>query len=177
MSVNVYDPSTSTLTKVAGNTNTNINKISKAEYEALSEEDKNNGIYCIIDDYADNNASTIEYSNTTSGLSSTTVQDAIDELNSNLEGEFVSLGNNGGYKKVGNVVTVNTYFVVGTTEGAHVLASNLPMPVDIAALSTIEIAHGTSIRAYINKNRELIVLEPLTHTTNRVYITGSYICV
>lgn len=117
------------------------------------------------------NATEIAYNNTT-------VAAELNKLNSNLEGEFVSLGNgNGGYKKVGNIVTVNSYFIVGETPGVYVLATNLPMPIEIAVLNVIEHAHGTSLTTFINKNGELIVLEPTTYTINRIYITGSYICV
>ena len=63
-------------------------KISKEDYEKLSEEEKKSGIYLVtgLDDTEDGGgrADLISYDNTNSGLGSTNVQGAIDELNSNL---------------------------------------------------------------------------------------------
>lgn len=56
-------------------------ELTQSEYDALSDEEKNNGTtYYITDADANGEASTVGYSNTTSGLSATTVQDAIDEI-------------------------------------------------------------------------------------------------
>ena len=63
-------------------------KISKEDYENLSEEEKKSGVYLVtgLDDTEDGGgrADLISYDNTNSGLGSTNVQGAIDELNSNL---------------------------------------------------------------------------------------------
>lgn len=54
--------------------------ITKEDFNKLSEDEKNKGIYHIIDAGEFGDASEIDYDNTTSGLSSTKVQGAIDEL-------------------------------------------------------------------------------------------------
>ena len=63
-------------------------KISKEDYENLSEEEKKSGVYLVtgLDDTVDGGgrADLISYDNTNSGLGSTNVQGAIDELNSNI---------------------------------------------------------------------------------------------
>ena len=64
-------------------------KISKEDYENLSEEERKTGIHLVtgLDDTENGGGSAdlISYDNTNSGLGSTNVQGAIDELNSNLE--------------------------------------------------------------------------------------------
>lgn len=56
-------------------------ELTMAEYEALSEEEKNNGsIYFITDAGGQRDAITVTYNNTSSGLEATNLQDAIDEL-------------------------------------------------------------------------------------------------
>ena len=59
-------------------------KITQADYDNLSEAEKNKGIYVITDADASGgggSADLIAYNNTNSGLDSTNVQGAIDELN------------------------------------------------------------------------------------------------
>ena len=59
--------------------------LTQAEYDALSDEEKNSDTtYYISDANAEGNAGTVEYDNSTSGMSATNVQSAIDELNDNL---------------------------------------------------------------------------------------------
>lgn len=65
--------------EIAGNTS-GIN-ITLAEYNALSEEEKNHGIYYITDVDDNASASTTMYDNTNSGLGAKNVQNAIDEVN------------------------------------------------------------------------------------------------
>ena len=59
--------------------------VTQVEYNALSEEEKNKGIYVITDAYADGIASNVGYSNTTSGLTATDVQGAIDEVDGKID--------------------------------------------------------------------------------------------
>lgn len=63
-------------------------KISKEDYENLSEEEQKKGVYLVtgLDDIEDGGgrADLISYDNTNSGLGSTNVQGAIDELNKNF---------------------------------------------------------------------------------------------
>lgn len=59
-------------------------EITQAEYNALSEEEKNNGkIYFITDVNEGGTASEVYYDNTKSSITSSNVQNAIDELNEN----------------------------------------------------------------------------------------------
>lgn len=64
-------------------------KISKEDYENLSEEEQKTGVHLVtgLDDTENGGGSAdlISYDNTNSGLDSTNVQGAIDELNSNFE--------------------------------------------------------------------------------------------
>ena len=64
-------------------------KISKEDYENLSEEERKTGIHLVtgLDDTENGGGSAdlISYDNTNSGLGSTNVQGAIDELNSKLD--------------------------------------------------------------------------------------------
>ena len=74
-------------------------KISKEDYENLSEEERKTGIHLVtgLDDTENGGGSAdlISYDNTNSGLGSTNVQGAIDELNSNLNNgvRFVNYSN------------------------------------------------------------------------------------
>ena len=74
-------------------------KISKEDYENLSEEEQKKGVYLVtgLDDIEDGGgrADLISYDNTNSGLGSTNVQGAIDELNSNLGGISFVLNEDG----------------------------------------------------------------------------------
>jgi len=67
---------------VAYNSTANMVALTQAEYNALSTAQKNNGnFYCITDaDPSYFSAENIDYDNTESGLLSTNIQDAIDEL-------------------------------------------------------------------------------------------------
>lgn len=67
-------------------------KLTQAEYDVLSNEEKNNGkMYLITDANEVGEAGQISYDNTSSGLSATTVQSAVDELNSTKVGEYTVL--------------------------------------------------------------------------------------
>lgn len=58
-------------------------EMTKAEYDALSEAKKMDGtVYMITDDTGGWEAENASYDNTTSGLTATNVQDALDEINS-----------------------------------------------------------------------------------------------
>lgn len=66
--------------------------LTQAEYDALSQAEKTNGtVYFVTNSTAagDINAAAISYSNTSSGLTGTNVQSAIDEIDTTLD----SLGN------------------------------------------------------------------------------------
>ena len=80
------EPKVETVVNVNGD---NSLELTVDEYNALSEEEKTNGTtYYITDGVASDiekiSANNIEYDNSTSGLSSTTVQDSVDEINNNL---------------------------------------------------------------------------------------------
>ena len=63
----------------------------QAEYDALSQEEKNNGVYWITDSDVTPtaiNASNVSYNNAQSGLEASNVQGAIDKLNDNLTGSL-----------------------------------------------------------------------------------------
>lgn len=80
-------------------------KISKEDYENLSEEERKTGIHLVtgLDDTENGGGSAdlISYDNTNSGLGSTNVQGAIDELNSNLGTQVT-------YSLSGTTLTITT---------------------------------------------------------------------
>lgn len=117
-------------------------ELTQAEYDALSEEEKNNGTTYYIKDGDTNlpvNATNINYNNTDSSLSSTNLQDAVDEINNKFTCESIataSITTNTDYVnsitnfkiyKMGNIA-----FVSGAVDfkkqGANVvIATNLPI--------------------------------------------------
>ena len=68
------------------NKSSSMKEITQDAYDALSEEEKNNGTMYLISDAAEVcEAGQIAYNNTISGLSSTNVQSAIDEISGNMK--------------------------------------------------------------------------------------------
>ena len=66
--------------------NNGFKELTKAEYEALSEEEKNSGtLYLITDDTDEYKAGLIEYNNANSGLTAKDVQGAIDEVSAETD--------------------------------------------------------------------------------------------
>lgn len=61
-------------------------EVTQEEYDALSDEEKNNGkIYFITDVYSGGTATEVFYNNTKTGFKSANIQDVIDELNEKVE--------------------------------------------------------------------------------------------
>ena len=105
-------------------------ELTQAEYNELSDEEKNSEIvYLISDAYDIGEAEQISYDNSTSGLSATNVQGAVDELNTTINtrlitddnwnnvNEFITLMRKGGIMFVRGVsdswkLTKNTYNAV-----------------------------------------------------------------
>lgn len=66
-----------------GNSNADVDPgitLTQAEYDALPEEERLNGLYYIIDGYSGGEASNIEFNNTGTTIVATNVQAAIVEL-------------------------------------------------------------------------------------------------
>ena len=113
-------------------------KISKEDYENLSEEERKTGIHLVtgLDDTENGGGSAdlISYDNTNSGLGSTNVQGAIDELNKNLKwkllGTTVGDINSSTYERLTlpnnfnelNVTLFDSEFIYTW----HILKENLP---------------------------------------------------
>lgn len=80
-----------------GNSNADVDPgitLTQAEYDALSDEEKVNGLYYITDGYSGGHASNIEFNNTNSGMVATSVQGAIDELSDKVDHAGASINDN-----------------------------------------------------------------------------------
>ena len=92
-------------------------EITQAEYEALSDVDKNNGkIYFITDVYSGGTATEVFYNNTKTGFKSANIQDVIDELNEKVEivdKEKVDKSN-----VVNNLTTTEEGFILDARQGS-----------------------------------------------------------
>ena len=114
---------------VAYNTTSNMVALTQAEYNSLSSAQKNNGNFYFITDSDPSyfSASNIDYSNTTSGLTATNVQSAVDEIMSTssvitptLNGVSTSTaaGEVCKYWKSGKVVTITFDLIMATASSA-----------------------------------------------------------
>jgi len=128
-------------------------ELTQAEYDALPTTEKMNGsIYFISDGEASYpSASTMRYDNSTSGLTATSVQAAVDEVNEKVNDnawDIAELNNGltnlsytsqgltytsgsgtfvaGGYCKIGNLVVVNFRFNATASNGVYI--NNFPRP-------------------------------------------------
>ncbi len=117
-------------------------ELTQAEYDALSEEEKNNGTTYYIKDGDTNlpvNATNINYNNTDSGLSSTNLQDAVDEINNKftcesiatasitINTDYVNLITNFKIYKMGNIAFVSGAVDFKKQGTNVVIATNLPI--------------------------------------------------
>lgn len=116
-------------------------KITQAAYDALPEEEKNNGIYVIEDDEGNIFvARNIEYDGSKTGLGAT-VQQAIDNIATPQFKEFiidstdfshVRSGTSSYYTEIGDFVLVSIYLtnnVAITANTAYKMPTNLPLPI------------------------------------------------
>lgn len=92
MSLNKYDSSTGELTNIASGSR--IWTGTKAAYDAQKQAGTlpNNALIVITDDEQQTEAEQISYDNTDSGLTADNVQDAIDEINNDLNTNPILLG-------------------------------------------------------------------------------------
>lgn len=125
-------------------------KISKEDYENLSEEERKTGIHLVtgLDDTENGGGSAdlISYDNTNSGLGSTNVQGAIDELNSNLPFKFGidGDGNYGYYGADGSLIpflgTISFKVVLNGTNSN--ISTNTPFIYENNKYKYLKIVYG-----------------------------------
>lgn len=88
-------------------------KLTQAEFNALSPEEQNNGLYIITDGYSEGSASNMAFDNTSSGLSATSVEDAINEIKNSIDETNSNLSDvQSDLATVDNKLTVTTGYVV-----------------------------------------------------------------
>ena len=141
-----------------GGGGTDHRTLTQAEYDALSTEEKNNGtIYLISDGIGGNNpdASQVVYSNTSSGLSATSVQGAIDTLGKIVSGSgtassLITSAESLVWIKAGRLCQIYLMFRIDSAVGStDILVSGLPKPLQYVRVDGIRVTNGTSVRVGI----------------------------
>lgn len=111
------------------NANSPVMELTKAQYDALPESVKNDGtIYLITDGDGGWEAEDSVYDNTESGLTATNVQDAVDELNSNVgsPSSASSVTGSDAFSKINALASANGMInVYGTGSSFDVPPKNL----------------------------------------------------
>ena len=141
-------------------------ELTQAEYDALPETEKMNGsIYFISDgETSYPSASTMRYDNSTSGLTATSVQTAVDEVNEKVDDNALDIAElNTGLIQIGKIYRFDV------TSGAVAVNGRLPFVKSYAVDNSIYVSGGNAIK-FTRSGTVRIDLNVSGQTNNRLWL-------